>query len=61
MSHYSQMFSVDFQAFLLKRRHLKNLKKSANKFVQIKNHFNDEKGLILTFNLSINLHLEICS
>jgi len=36
MSHCSQTFSVDFLVFLLKRRHLKNWKKSANKFVKLR-------------------------
>ena len=36
MSHCPQTFSVDFLKFLSKRRHLKNLKKSANKFVKNK-------------------------
>ena len=34
ISRCLQIFSVDFLEFLLKRRHLKNLKKSANKFVE---------------------------
>ena len=42
-SHCSQIFSVDFLEFLLKRRHLKNLKKSANKFRKNKN---DKKEII---------------
>jgi len=46
MSHCSQNFSVDFLQFLLKRRDLKNLKKSANKFVKNKNFNNDEKEII---------------
>ena len=36
MSHCLKTFSVDFQEFLMKRRHLKNLKKSANKFIKNK-------------------------
>ena len=36
MSSCSQTFSVDFLEFLLKRRHLKNLKKFANKFIKNK-------------------------
>jgi len=36
MSHCSQTFNVDFLESLLKRRHLKNLKKSANKFIKNK-------------------------
>ena len=35
-SHYSQPFSVDFLEIFLKRRRLKNLKKSANKFIKNK-------------------------
>ena len=34
----SQTFSADF----LKRRHLKNLKKSANKFIKHEIQYNDE-------------------
>jgi len=34
MSHCSQPFSVDFLEIFLKRRRLKNLKKSANKFIK---------------------------
>ena len=44
MSHFSLTFSVDFLEFLLKRRHLMTLKKSANKF--LKNQYNDEKEII---------------
>ena len=33
MVDFSQTFSVVFLEFLWKRRHLKNLKKSANKFI----------------------------
>ena len=36
MSQCSQTVSVDFPEFLLKRRHLKNFKKSVNKCVKIK-------------------------
>ena len=36
MSHCSQTFSVDFVEFLWKRGHLKNLKKSVNKFLKNK-------------------------
>ena len=36
MSHCSQTFSEDFLEFILKKRHLKNLKKSANKFIKYK-------------------------
>ena len=32
----SQMFSLDFLEFSLKKRHLKNLKKSANKIIKNK-------------------------
>ena len=41
MSPCLQTFSVDFLELLLKRRHLKNLKKSANKFAKK----NDEKEI----------------
>ena len=36
MSHSSLIFSVDFLEFLLKRPHLMNLKKYANKYVKNK-------------------------
>ena len=54
MSLCSQIFSVDFCEFLLKRRHLKNLKNSANKFIKNKkfNLFNDEKEI---FDSKLNL------
>ena len=45
LSHYSLILSLDFLEFLLKRRHLKNLIKSANKFVE-KIQYNDEKEII---------------
>ena len=35
-SLFSQGFSADFLEFLSKRRHLQNLKKSANKFIESK-------------------------
>ena len=41
MSPCLQTFSVDFLELLLKRRYLKNLKKSANKFAKK----NDEKEI----------------
>ena len=63
ISHCSQTFSVDFLEFLLKRRHLKNLKKSASKFVKNKqfNIMMKKKYLILklkTFRLR-NIFLNI--
>ena len=47
LSHCSLILSVDFLEFLLKRRYLKNLIKSANKFVEKKEiQYNDEKEII---------------
>ena len=50
MSHCSQTISVDFLKFLLERRHLMNLKKSAKKFIKRKkfNLMMKKKWLILT-------------
>ena len=44
MSHCSKPFSVDFLEFLMKRRNLKSLNKSAKKFIKIKKKkYNAEK------------------
>ena len=46
MSHCSNPFSGDLLEFLMKRRHLKNLKKSANYFIKNKKiQYNDEKTI----------------
>ena len=53
ISHYSQRSSADFLELLLKRRHLKNLKKSANKFKV--NQYNNKNDIIdFSFDLLIN-------
>ena len=51
MSQRSKSFSVYLLEFLIKIRHLKNLKKSANKFLKNKkiNQYDDKKKqLIIT-------------
>ena len=53
MSHCSQTFSVDFPAFLLKRRHSENLYLSANKFIKKKKF----SILILTLNRPLSVEL----
>ena len=46
MFHCSNPFSEDLLEFLMKRRHLKNLKKSANNFIKNKKfQDNDEKTI----------------
>ena len=63
MSHCLQTFSEDFLEFLLKRRHLKNMPKSANKFIKNKkfNTIMQKKYLILTLiieNISIEKYVD---
>ena len=59
MSHCSQTFSVVFLEFL-KRRHLKNLKKSSNKFMKNKanvgtlNHIEKADSLLCTRSYRVN-------
>ena len=49
MSQRSKSFSVDLLEFLIKIRHLKNLKKSANKCLKNKkiNQYDDEKKRLI--------------
>ena len=48
MCHCLQTFSVDFLEFLMKRRYLKNLKKSVNKLKEEETKCIDEKDIIDT-------------
>ena len=53
MSKLLNLFSVDFLAFLMKRRHLKNFKKSANKSLKnVKINMIKKKQFILTLSYS---------
>ena len=53
ISHYSQRFAADFEEFLLKRRHLKNFKKSANKFIENKKFNMMIKNEIIDSNIDL--------
>ena len=61
ISLYSQRFSVDFLEFVLKRRHLKSLKKSANKFIKNKKFNKMMKKKIIDSNIDLltNIFLNI--
>ena len=52
MSHCPHTFSVDFLELSLKRRHLTNFQKSANKFVKKEIQSNNEKEMIY-FNIDL--------
>jgi len=64
ISHCSQAFIVYFlEKILLRRQHLKNWKKPANKFGKEKgNQFNNEKEIIdFHIDLLTNFYWEICA